>query len=128
MNNDNNHNNLLVINRLKNFCFKVREIVINFPKKELLIKDKIISDSLDIIEEVYYINTLRRNNVNKSDKARLISKLNMLDFYIYYIYKNNIINEKTFNNLSKEITEITKILYKWVYNENNAWWSIRCLF
>lgn len=127
MTND-NHNNLLVINRLKNFCFKVREIVINFPKKELLIKDKIISDSLDIIEEVYYINTLRRNNVNKSDKARLISKLNMLDFYIYYIYKNNIINEKTFNNLSKEITEITKILYKWVYNENNAWWSIRCLF
>ncbi len=119
MTND-NHNNLLVINRLKNFCFKVREIVINFPKKELLIKDKIISDSLDIIEEVYYINTLRRNNVNKSDKARLISKLNMLDFYIYYIYKNNIINEKTFNNLSKEITEITKILYKWVYNENNA--------
>lgn len=120
MNKLDDNNNFQIIGRLKNFCFKVRKIVINFPKKELIIKDRIIGDTMDILEEVYYINTIRRNNVTNNDKARLISKLNMLDFYIYYIYKNNVINEKSFKELSDEITSITKILYKWVYNDNNT--------
>lgn len=128
MNKLDDNNNFQIIGRLKNFCFKVRKIVINFPKKELLIKDRIIGDTMDILEEVYYINTIRRNNVTNNDKARLISKLNMLDFYIYYIYKNNVINEKSFKELSDEITSITKILYKWVYNDNNTWWSPRGIF
>lgn len=107
-----------IVVRLKKLCINIEKLVINYPKKEYVVKDKILTDSLAILEEIYYLNALKDYEVDNKSKSRLIAKLNMLDFYIEYLFSKNIVNEKTMKKLTNEIEEITRMVYGWLRNGN----------
>lgn len=112
-----NNNKLIVIRKVKEFCLDIDKLVINFPKKEFVIKDKILVDSLSILEDVIYINYVKvRSNVVEY-KFKLLTKISMLDFYFEYLFKKNIINQKVFNKLGKELNEISRLIYGWLKDE-----------
>lgn len=112
-----NNNRLIVIRKVKEFCLDIDKLVINFPKKEFVIKDKILVDSLSILEDVIYINYVKvRSNVVEY-KFKLLTKISMLDFYFEYLFKKNIINQKVFNKLGKELNEISRLIYGWLKDE-----------
>lgn len=112
-----NNYKLIVIKRIKEFCFDVDVIVINFPKKEFLIKEKILNDGLDILESVVYINYIKSENDIISYKFKLLTKISMLNFYLEYLVHKNIINKKIFNKLARELNEISRLIYGWLKNE-----------
>lgn len=108
------NNKLIVIRKVKEFCLDVDKLVINFPKKEYVIKEKILVDSLSILENVIYINYVKvRSNVVEY-KFKLLTKISMLDFYFEYLFKKNIINQKEFNKLGKKLNEISRLIYGWL--------------
>lgn len=109
-----------IVIRLKKFCISIDDIVVNFPKREFVVKDKILRDSLSVLEEVYYLNALKDFDVDVESRCRLISKLNMIDFYIEYLYSRNIINEKVMRKFTNELGEITKMVYGWLRNGNKV--------
>lgn len=112
-----NNNKLIVIRKVKDFCLDIDKLVINFPKKEFVIKEKILVDSLNILEDVIYINYVKvRSNVVEY-KFKLLTKISMLDFYFEYLFKKNIINQKVFNKLGKELNEISRLIYGWLKDE-----------
>lgn len=112
-----NNNKLIVIRKVKEFCLDIDKLVINFPKKEFVIKEKILVDSLNILEDVIYINYVKvRSNVVEY-KFKLLTKISMLDFYFEYLFKKNIINQKVFNKLGKELNEISRLIYGWLKDE-----------
>ena len=112
-----NNNKLIVIRKVKEFCLDIDKLVINFPKKEFVIKDKILVDSLSILEDVIYINYVKvRSNVVEY-KFKLLTKISMLDFYFEYLFKKNIINQKVFNKLGKELNDISRLIYGWLKDE-----------
>lgn len=110
----------LIVKRLKEFCLNIDDIVINFPKKEYLIREKMLNDSLDILNDVFYVN-LDKNVESRNDyKKRIISKFNMLDFYVEYLFKKNIINKKVCDKTCREINEMCRMIYGWLRDESRT--------
>ena len=107
----------LVVKYVKNFICSLEDMVINFPRKDLIIKNRIISDSLDILELIYLANS---TDSNKELRVRILAKLPMIDFYLERSYKNKIISEKVFNKKSNELAHITKLIYGWIRSESKC--------
>ena len=103
----------LVVKYMKNFICNIEDMVINFPKKDYVIKNRIISDSLDILELIYLGNSIEDN---KEIKLKILSKLSMLDFYLERSYENKYISEKVCINRCNHLTKITKMINKWIKN------------
>lgn len=116
----NENNDFLIVKRLKNFCFNIDDIVINFPKKELIIRERLLSDSLNILNDVYYINLEKDKDKRIEYKKSIISKFNMLDFYIEYLLKKGIINKKTFDKICRELNDICRMVYGWFRSESRT--------
>ena len=105
----------LIVKYVKEFIYSIDSFVINFPRKEFVIKDRIINDSLDILEMIYIANF---DHNRKSLKYDILSKLSMLDFYLERCYKEKIISEKLLKKKSIELTNITKLMYGWIRSDS----------
>jgi len=105
----------LVVRHVKEFIYSIDEMVVNFPRKDFVIKNRIINDSLDIVELIYLVNS---NDLNKELRYKILSKLSMIDFYLEKSYKNNIISEKILKKYSNKLANITKLIYGWLRSES----------
>lgn len=106
----NNEKFQLVI-KMKKFIFYLDDILVNYPKKEYVLKDAIMKDSLKVLELIYEANSsIDRNNY----LDKISSKLSMLDFYFEKSYKNKYISKKVFDKIIFELTTIMKMLYGWI--------------
>jgi len=105
----------LVVKYIKEFIYSIDEMIINFPRKDFVIKDRIINDSLNILEMVYIAN-VNNISINKELKTRILSKLSTLDFYLERSYKNKIISEKVCKKYCAKVNNISKLVYGWIRN------------
>ena len=97
---------------MKIFIINLNNILINYPKKELVLKTRMINTSYDILELINLCNLdSKKDNFNI-----LLSKIYMLDFYLEVSYKNKYINEKICNNKALELERIKKMIYGWIKN------------
>lgn len=72
----------LIVKNIKKFILGIEIILVNFPKKEYINKDLIYKDSLKVLELVYIANNLDDLEKKKDIQIKIMSKINMLDFYI----------------------------------------------
>ena len=107
----------LIVKNIKKFILGLETILVNFPKKEFLTKDMIYKDALRTLELVYIANATLDNDKKLDKQIEIISKINMLDFYLERAYKKRYINEKQALSKSNELEQITKMVYKWIKNE-----------
>ena len=107
----------LIVKYVKEFILSIDDFIINFPRKEFVIKDRIINDSLDILEMIYIANSDKSRSYLKYD---ILSKLSMLDFYLERCYKNKIISEKILKKKSNELTNITKLVLGWIRSDSKC--------
>ncbi|MDD6244716.1 MAG: four helix bundle protein [bacterium] len=95
--------------KMKEFILDNDTIIINFPKREYILKDKIETTSLEILELIFLA-----NNTNNNEYIDIIlSKISMLDFYLEKSYKRKYINKKVLERKVYELTLITKMIYGW---------------
>lgn len=95
--------------KMKEFILDNDTIIINFPKREYILKDKIETTSLEILELIFLA-----NNTNNNEYIDIIlSKISMLDFYLEKSYKRKYINKKVLERKVYELTPITKMIYGW---------------
>lgn len=103
----------LIVKYMKQFILSLDEIIVNYPNKEMVIKNRLHSDSLDILEYIYKAN-IEENPEKKIDYQNLIlTKINMLDFYLEKSYKKKYISEKLCQKKSCELIKISKMVYQW---------------
>ena len=102
---------------MKKFILGLEIILVNFPKKEFLTKDMIYKDALRVLELVYTANEIDDIVMKKTIQVEILSKINMLDFYLERDYKKKYINEKQCMAKSNELEQITKMIYKWIKSE-----------
>ena len=100
----------LIVKCTKEFIFSIDSLVINLPRREFIIKDRLLSDSFDVLELIYIAN----GNKSKDVKLNILSKLSMLDFYLEYLYKKSIISDKVLKRECKMLSDITKMMYGWL--------------
>lgn len=103
----------LIVKYMKQFILSLDEIIINYPNKEMVIKNRLHSDSLDILECIYKANN-EENLEKKQDLQNIIlTKINMLDFYLEKSYKKKYISEKLCQKKSNELIKLSKMVYQW---------------
>ncbi len=107
----------LIVKNIKKFILGIEIILVNFPKKEYINKDLIYKDSLKVLELVYIANNLDDLEKKKDIQIKIMSKINMLDFYIERAYKKKYISERQCLNKINELEEINKMIYSWIKNE-----------
>lgn len=100
----------LIVKRIKKFIFSIDNLVINLPRKEIIVKDRLLTDSFDILELIYIANS----NNSKDIKISILSKLSMCDFYLEYLYEKKIISKKICMKKSSELNEIIRMVYGWI--------------
>ena len=106
----------LIIKYLKKFIVDLEKIIVNFPRKDFLTKEKIYKDALNVLELVFIANSTNTSE-RKPIQIKILAKISMLDFYLERAYKNKYINEKQCIVRTKELEEITKMVYKWIKDE-----------
>lgn len=113
-----NNKEFYVLTRIKGICSSIDSISINIPKKEYVVRDRLLSDCLDIMELIMYGNYNRDKGIRIDCKYKILSKIGMLNFYLERIYKKNVIGRKDFDKLVREISELTKMVYGWIKDED----------
>lgn len=107
---------LVIAIKVKDFIKTVRGITINLPNKEKVLKDKLIEDSILLLEYIY------KANFTTKDKGEflvdILSKISMIDYYLEVVYMDKYLSERHLNVLCKKLEEITKMVYGWVYSVN----------
>lgn len=84
--------------KVKKFIFMVDDLVINYPKKDYVIKDRLLNTCYDLLELIY-----RANYSNDKDcyKFDILSKISIIDFCLEESYHKQIISERKLFKLYK---------------------------
>ena len=100
---------------MKQFILSLDDFLVNYPKSEKILKDKIKSTRYEILELILLANLKQDKLV---EQQLIISKINMLDFYFEESYKKKYISEKLCLKKVQELSNITKMVYGWIKNES----------
>ena len=71
-----------IVKNMKQFILSLDSFLINYPKNEKILKDKIKSTSYEILELILLAN-LKQDKLE--EQQLIISKINMLDFYLFLL-------------------------------------------
>jgi len=105
-------NQLMIAVNLKKFILTLNDILINIPKKEYYIKNKIQDESYDLLRKVFFVNNLYCKN-RKQYMKDLLAGIAMLDFYMEYLYEKKCISLKQCNKKVNELRQINKMVHGW---------------
>ena len=101
---------------MKQFIMSLDDIIVNYPRKENVIKDRLFNDSLDILYLIYKANYSKdRRNI----QIEILSKISMLDFYLERSLKNKCISEKQCLKNSNQLLTITKMVHGWIKSDKS---------
>ena len=103
---------LEVINDIKKTIFYLDKVIINFPRTEKVLKDKISNTYYEILELIYFSNLL-------DIQERIISKIKMIDFYFKIALDKKYISYKKYLKIGKFLLNIIKQLYGWIRYEKS---------
>ena len=107
----------LIIKNIKKFVLSLENIIETFPKKDIITRNMIYKDSLDLLEIVEKANYEPRDDIKKTYQIEALAKINVIDFYLERAYKYKYISEKQLISKSSELLKINKMLYKWCKND-----------
>lgn len=86
----------------------IRELLIiidknmdNFPKKDIELKNRIRSNSYDLLEISYEANTTQNTDYKKELLNRAIAKVKVIDFLLNLSFDKKIITEKKYYRFRK---------------------------
>ena len=97
---------------VKSFIFSIDSLLINFPRKDRELKNRIINDCYDILEYIYLANY--KESGRREIQEKILAKLNMLDFYFEKSYKCGYISNKVCQNKCNHLLKINKMVRGWI--------------
>ena len=102
--------------KVKKFIFMVDDLVINYPKKDYVLKDRLKNSCYYLLEYIYRANYSKDKYSYQMD---ILTNISMIDFYLEESYHKQIISERKLLNYTNFLKEITKMVYGWI-DDNKA--------
>ena len=104
-----------IVTNIKDFTYHIDSILINYPKCEFNLKNRLENTCYDLLELTYLANSFKE----KQDlQKEILSKVSMLDFYLEKSYNKKCISLKKLNLLSSKLDVIKKMIYGWINYES----------
>ena len=99
----------------------IRELILaidkdmaNFPKKDIELKNRIRTNSFDILEIAYEANTTRDVEYKKQLLYKVVAKVKIIDFLLNLSYDKKLITQKRYFSFSRKIDDIIKYASGWL--------------
>ena len=106
--------NKLIIERVARKTVKyIEKNTENFPNKYRVLRDKIISCSYNILENIIRANIFQEI----SYKKEIVVQIQMLNFYLEEAYNKNILTDKKIISYTNHLVEIDKMVRSWILSE-----------
>ena len=112
------HEKLVIVNDIKKTIFYLDKIIVNFPRTEKVLKDKISNTYYEVLELIYFSNLLDIKERIVYQK-RIISKTKMIDFYFKIALDKKYISYKKYLKIGNFLLNIIKQLYGWIRYEKS---------
>lgn len=103
-----------VINFIRKLIVDLDNLLDNFPKKDIELKNRIRINSYDLLELAYEANITHNNYIKKRILEKALAKIKIIDFLVNLCYDKQIINSKKYVKFGNSIDDITKYLIGWM--------------
>lgn len=106
-----------ILSETKRFVEYVNKILVNYPKRSYVLKDRMENTSYELLELIYYTNMIEDRILNQK---KILTKISMLDFYFEISYENTYISLKKLNQGVRILENIRRLVYGWIKNESKV--------
>ena len=106
---------LIIATKAKKSIEYVEKVVINFPRTEVVLKNKLISAYYDLLELIYKANIYKDINCMKD----VIVKIRMIEYYLKVSLDKKIISFRKYEIIGNNLLEINKMVNSWIVYEKN---------
>lgn len=103
-----------ILDFIRNLIIQIDKELDNFPKKDIEIKNRIRSNSYDLLELCYEANTTfsKENKIILLEKC--IAKIKVIDFLLNLSYDKQLITNKKYLKLGLRMDDIIKYTTGWL--------------
>lgn len=95
------------------------KILINYSKKEIILKQNIEKCYYDLIENLFSFNINTADRIKQKYLKDYLVKLSMLDFYTHISFNKKMISKRQFEVIGRKIIELRKMGYGLIQNEKD---------
>lgn len=103
--------NFKVLNNSYKTINYINKLLINYPKKEVVLKNNIEKTCYCIIENIFAFNINESTRIKDKYLKDLLVNLSMMDFYTRVSYDKKIISKHQFEVISRFLMEIKKMVF-----------------
>ena len=112
-----NYNFKILNNTYKTINY-FNKLLINYPKKEVVLRNNIEKNNYELIECIFAYNINKTSRIKDKNLKDAIVKMSMFDFYVRVSYDKKIISHRQFEVITKFLLEIRKMTYGLLKKEN----------
>lgn len=103
-----------VINFIRNLVLNLDNLLDNFPRKDIELKNRIRTNSYDLLELAYTANMTADKEHRREILEKALAKVKIIDFLVNICYDKQIINSKKYVKFGNNIEDINKYLTGWL--------------
>ncbi len=105
-----------IVTNVKKTVLYLDKIIVNFPRTEKVLKDKILNDMYSILELVYLANECTGKERIICQK-KIVTKVKMIDFYLKIACGKKYIPYKKYQKVCTHLLNNLKLIYGWIKSE-----------
>ena len=109
-----------IINMIKEFALYADNNLVNFPRKEIELKHKILETIYNLILITYEANSVSNIEHKIQLQEKCIAFVKYLDFLINLCYDKHIINSKKFISFGEKLDNIVRYITAWLNSTINV--------
>lgn len=102
-----------IVNLIKDLIISIDKNLVNFPKKEIELKQIIKNTAYELLLVVYEGNITTNMDKRQNLQENAIAKLKYLDFLINMCYEKQIINGKRYIKFGESLDNIIRYVVAW---------------
>ena len=103
-----------VIELIRELILAIDKEMVNYPKKDIELKNKIRLNTYDILELSYEANVTTNIEDKRKLMFKLISKIKVIDFLLNLSFDKKIISEKRYYSFGRRLDDIAKYINGWL--------------
>lgn len=103
-----------VIQFIRELIILIDKLMDNFPKKDIELKNRIRTNSYDMLELAYEANSTENINYKKQLLEKIVAKIKIIDFLLNLSYDKQIITQKNYFKFGDKMDNIVKYTLGWI--------------
>lgn len=111
--------NFNILNKMKKTNLYIENLIINFPKKEFVLKNNLEKSMFKTIELIFTYSVQSTYRVKEKYLKDLIIELSMLNYYIELSYERKFISKHQRDVVGRYLIEIRKMVFGVIQNEKD---------